>query len=142
MLVAVRTLIYIKDWLFERKPWWSQSPKTFKIMTARIEWGQHLSLKSGVLLRLPWKEAVRDVKSMGEGWRLPTKEELVDACVLQLEDYHHSHFLIEDNLYWTGEECPDTQRAFGIFYERVKGKTYRSFNKQLKGFVRPVRDIA
>jgi hypothetical protein len=82
------------------------------------------------------------VKHMGEGWRLPTKEELHEACELQMADYHNSHFLCEESLYWSGDECPDTRYAFGVFYERVKGRTFSPFHKgRHQGLIKPVRDI-
>ena len=79
---------------------------------------------------LTWHEAVEYVKSLGEGWRLPTIEEL--------HEIYNSENDFDEGNYWSG-----TEYGTGTYvWFQCMGDGLRTFDsKSYSAYVRAVRDI-
>lgn len=81
----------------------------------------------------PWREAVKAAEALGDGWRLPTKDE-VDKMYLKQEKIGG----FGAAYYWSSLEYGERyawNRGFG------KGNWFYSASKTTRRRVRPVRDI-
>jgi len=76
-----------------------------------------------------WKDAVKAVKKLGDGWRLPTVEE----CSIMYRNQ-----VITENYYWSSTEGDDSYDAWGFSFSY--GYTY-SYGKNNTYYVRAVRTI-
>lgn len=88
----------------------------------------HFELHPDNLGEMNWDEAVEAVKTLGDGWRLPTIEE----CFMIYKDK-----LINKGHYWSSSEFDDNSAwyfTFGNASNYLDGKNYTNY-------VRAVRDI-
>ena len=71
----------------------------------KLEWQQNSSEKP-----ITWDEANEYVKSLGEGWRLPTIEELKDAFDNKIEGF-------KSDYYWTSNvNANGDSNAIGVSF--------------------------
>jgi hypothetical protein len=96
---------------------------------------QHLSKNIDIeiypndLGEMTWDEAIKSCQSLGLGWRLPTREELLLMFLNKDESY-------KDDWYWTSCEH-DEYHAWYVAFKF--GSHYQVF-KSTKHLVRPVRN--
>ena len=85
-----------------------------------------------------WDEANEACKSLGEGWRLPSKDELV---ILGNKDNYLNgrliYHLVSDNFYWSSTE-KDINFAWYIFFSNC---SVGNANKNHNGYARAVRSF-
>lgn len=77
---------------------------------------------------MSWEDALKAVKKLGDGWRLPTIEE----CFIM-----YRNKVIEDDYYWSSTEF-DATGAYSFTF--LNGYVY-NFNKSNTNTVRGVRSI-
>ena len=95
-------------------------------ITMKLEWQQNPPTN-----RMNWNEALDYAKSLGEGWRLPTKEELKHAYDNNLECFSSSN-------YWSSSTYAQlTNFAWNVNF---KYGLVNFYNKTLNFYVRCVRD--
>jgi hypothetical protein len=89
--------------------------------------------------KMSWNGAIISAKELGEGWRLPTDNELKQMCI-QLYEKGKGNFK-NDDYYWgciKENEFSDHRRIF--FFNKGGGVgTYR--NMWMSSYVRLVRDF-
>ncbi|MEK7501718.1 MAG: DUF1566 domain-containing protein [Patescibacteria group bacterium] len=97
------------------------------IETPKIEWGAEAEKN------MTWKQADDWCKSQGKGWRLPTKDELVEALKNGMEE-------ISQEVYWSSTPCPPGT-GNGVYPKYYCGGNH-SFN-EAKNYerVRCVRNV-
>ena len=78
---------------------------------------------------MTWNEAVEYVKSLGDGWRLPTKDELNQI-------YESNNDFIAGN-YWSGTEG----NGYGAWAQGMSNGLQGNYYKNYSYYVRAVRDI-
>jgi len=92
--------------------------------------------------RYPWQEAVKVVDALGDGWRLPTKDEL-DQVYPKRDELDEIYQTTEecggfgDYFYWTSAEYV----AYSAWYRDFSYGDQNSFGNQNRFRVRPVRGI-
>lgn len=93
----------------------------------KVEWQNNPPKKS-----MNWHKAIEYAESLGDGWRLPTIEELIDACDNNIEGFQAIH-------YWSSNTyAQDTNYACYVnFYFGVVILADKTFNYS----VRCIRDI-
>jgi hypothetical protein len=88
----------------------------------------HFELYPDSLGEMTWDNAVKAVKNLGNGWRLPTIEE----CFMIYKDN-----LIDEDYYWSSSEY-DSSLAWGFYFS----SGLANFNyKDNTNYVRAVRDL-
>jgi formylglycine-generating enzyme required for sulfatase activity len=81
---------------------------------------------------LNWYEAMEYAKSLGEGWRLPTRAELIDAYDNNIQGF-------KSDYYWSSSTyAQGTDSAWGVNF--ALGYVYYSY-KTLRYYVRCVRGV-
>jgi hypothetical protein len=90
----------------------------------------HFELHPDNLGEMNWDEAVKAVKKLGEGWRLPNIEE----CYMIYKDK-----LIDDKQYWTSEDLDPIYAWYFSFYH--KSASYYLNEKEHTYIVRPIRNL-
>jgi len=83
---------------------------------------------------MTWDEATQKVKELGEGWRLPTKEEFKKTLYPnrdQIPDLKHS-------THWSSSEY-DAYNTWTFIFSN--GFAYYSHKNHFPFHVRPVRDL-
>lgn len=93
----------------------------------KIEWQSNPPEES-----MTWFEAVEYAKSLGEGWRLPTRSELIDACDNKIEGF-------EAIYYWSSSTYAQSTN-FAWLVDFSFGPVY-SNGKTNYNYVRCVREI-
>ena len=83
---------------------------------------------------LNWEEAKEYCESLGEGWRLPTKDELN----LMYEEHKKGVGSFTEDYYWSSSEN-DTGHVW--FQNFILGNQYSNCNEYITNRVRAVRDI-
>jgi hypothetical protein len=84
---------------------------------------------------MTWHEAKKACKELGEGWRLPSKEELK---VIQKELYKKNKGNFKLIGYWSGSEINEKKAYYVHFYRKgMEGKGI----KNAPTYVRAVRSI-
>ena len=93
-----------------------------------IEWQQNPPKKS-----MNWHKAIEYAESLGEGWRLPTRAELIDACDNKIEGF-------EAIYYWSSSTyAQDTNVAWSV--NVYDGYVDSSDKTNSFYYVRCVRDV-
>lgn len=81
---------------------------------------------------MSWEEALKYVKTLGDGWRLPTRAELIDAYDNKVQGFH-------SNNYWSSSTyAQNTNYAWLVHF--YYGYVYYS-NKTYNTYVRCVREV-
>jgi Protein of unknown function (DUF1566) len=94
---------------------------------------ENLEVYNEDLGEMTWDEAIEKVKELGEGWRLPTKEEFEDR--LYPNQSRIPNLKAKKNRYWSSTEFGDNA-AWGFYFDFEN-----AFNdyKNVTYYVRPVR---
>ena len=95
----------------------------------KLEWQQN-SLEE----RMTWYQAMTYADSLGEGWRLPTRAELINAYYNYIEDFQ-SYYYWSLNTY-----TQNTNVAWYIYFGNFMAESYSL--KTYKYYVRCVREVA
>jgi hypothetical protein len=91
----------------------------------QLQWGKTADK------RMSWQEAVDYCKSLGKGWRLPTRIELIDAYDSKVDGFE------TDDYYWSSTTyVGSTGYAWSVYFGY--GSVYSSY-KAYNYYVRPVR---
>ena len=114
----------------------TQTTKSVKHTVSNSTIIENLEVYNEDLGEMNFDEATEKVKELGEGWRLPTKEEFEDR--LYPNQSRIPNLKAKKNRYWSSTEFGDTA-AWG-FYFRFEN----AFNdyKNIPYYVRPVRDLS
>ena len=90
----------------------------------KLEWGNTCNKE------LNWEDAKKWCEEQGEGWRLPTRQELSEAYEQKISGF-------STNLYWSSTEYYSSNAWSQYFFN---GYQY-SFNKDYGNYVRCIRSI-
>ena len=92
-----------------------------------IEWQQNPPKEP-----ISWHKAIEYAESLGDGWRLPTRAELIDVCDNNVEGFNGS-------FYWSSSTyARDTTYAWYVDFDDG-GVGYSG--KTGNGFVRCIREV-
>ena len=97
-----------------------------EIPAKKLEWGKESKET------MTWEEAKEWCETQGEGWRLPTIIELMEAY--QDEEIRHT---FQTNNYWSAIEYYSNY----VYYLNFSYGSTSSYNKTNNNYVRCVRDI-
>ena len=94
------------------------------IKVGKLQWGNTAEKQ------MTWQEASDYCNSLGKGWRLPTRAELVEAYDTKVEGF-------EKDYYWSSTTfVNDTDYAWSVYFY---GGSVNASNKTNANDVRPVR---
>ena len=105
----------------------TKETKTDKYSTVKIG---NLEIMTEDLGQMDWREATKACADLGDGWRLPTKDEL--NILFENKDKIGGFAL---NGYWSSTEYANDGAWLQIFENGYEG----NFDKDTDGFVRSVR---
>jgi hypothetical protein len=95
---------------------------------------ENLEIWPNDLGQMDWNEAIREIKTLGPGWRLPTIEEL--KTVIWPNRFEIPH--LEGDFYWSGTEYG----AYGLVFKLdISTGISSNFSKNYPFYVRAVRDF-
>lgn len=89
---------------------------------------------------MPWKEAVDASAQLGEGWRLPTMDEL-EAMYATIGQGANNSAQFADELYWSATPYDENQARLLRFSDGNTSFHYNNGVAYRKFLVRPVRDF-
>jgi hypothetical protein len=99
---------------------------------------ENLEVMNKDLGEMNWDDAMKEVAELGDGWRLPTKEEC--KYILHPNESKLLNLNSSDGEYWTSSE-KGQERAYYFFFGFGKYSEYFLNMKHAKHYVRAVRDI-
>ncbi len=105
------------------------------IETVKID---SLEVMTEDLGKITWKEAKAAVENLGDGWRLPTIQEL-QFMYDKRDEIGGFKFKASDIWYWSSKEDYTIGLAWA-FYFTTYGKAY-TYQKSNEAYVRAVRDL-
>jgi hypothetical protein len=88
--------------------------------------------------KMTWQDSINACSSLGDGWRLPTREQLQGMLLFDKEGRGNFH----SGWYWSSSE-DDKDKAWSFYFKSGKDKDYHghSFSKDSTFHVRAVRDL-